>query len=571
MNRHVASTPDYRWRRALVLTALGIAVGLLVWRAVDLQIFNKEFLQEEGDARALRVVPIPAHRGAITDRNGEALAISTPVDSVWAQPEALLADNRALIRVARKLDLDPNAVKRQLEERKEREFVYLKRHATPDLAREVLALDAPGVFLQREYKRYYPMGEVTAHLVGFTNVDDRGQEGLELAFDDHLRGTPGAKRVIKDRLGRVVEDVESISVPRPGQDLALSIDRRIQYLAYRELKAAVLANRAHAGSLVLLDVDTGEVLAMVNQPAYNPNNRTDLKPSHLRNRAATDLFEPGSTAKTFTMAAALESGRYRPDSLIDTAPGWNKVSGKTIRDHQNLGVIDLATVLSKSSNVGASKVALTLPAERLWSVFTEVGFGAPAGLGFPGESTGSLAHYSTWRPIEQATLSYGYGLSTTAVQLAHAYTAIAADGVLRPLSLIRVDKPAGGEQVIPQRVARQLRDMLEAVVGPDGTAPRAQVAGYRVAGKTGTAHKLVNGGYSEDQYVALFVGMAPLNHPRLVCLVVIDDPRGEHYYGGQVAGPVFARVISGALRLLDVPPDDLPALQARVARNEVAQ
>lgn len=571
MSRAQSTAPSYRWRRALVLSALGLAVGLLVWRAVDLQIFSKEFLQGQGDARHLRVVPISAHRGAITDRNGEALAISTPVDSVWAQPDVLLTDTRALIQVARKLDLDPNAVKRQLEERRDREFVYLKRHTTPDLAQEVQALGAPGVFLQREYKRYYPMGEVAAHLVGFTDVDDRGQEGLELAYDDHLRGTPGSKRVIKDRLGRIVEDVESISVPRPGHDLALSIDRRIQYLAYRELKAAVATNRARSGSLVMLDVTTGEVLAMVNQPAYNPNNRGDLKPSHTRNRAVTDVFEPGSTVKPFTIAAALESGRYRPDTPIDTTPGWHRVSGKTIRDLHNLGAIDVATVLRKSSNVGASKIALTLPAERLWSMLTKVGFGTQVGVGFPGESTGSLAHHSTWRPIEQATLSYGYGLATTALQLAHAYSVIAADGVLRPLSLVRRDATIEGERVVAPRIARQLRGMLESVVGPDGTAPRAQVAGYRVAGKTGTAHKLVNGAYSEDQYVALFVGMAPLSDPRLVCVVVIDDPRGEKYYGGQVAGPVFARVMTGALRLLDVPPDDLPALQTRMAHSEVDQ
>lgn len=569
MNRDQVPNPSFRWRRALVLSVLGAAVGLLVWRAVDLQIFNKAFLQEQGDARHLRTVPISAHRGVITDRNGEALAISTPVDSVWAQPDALLADNRALIRVARKLDLDPNAVKRLLEERRDREFVYLKRHATPDLARQVQALEAPGVFLQREYKRYYPMGEVTAHLIGFTNVDDRGQEGLELAYDDHLRGTPGAKRVIKDRLGRIVEDVESISVPRPGRDLSLSIDRRIQYLAYRELKAAVAANRARSGSLVMLDVTTGEVLAMVNQPAYNPNNRGDLKPSHMRNRAVTDVFEPGSTAKAFTVAAALGSGRYHPDTAIDTTPGWHKVSGKMIRDSRNLGAIDLATVLSKSSNVGASKIALTLPPESLWSVFTQVGFGTQSGIGFPGESTGSLAHYSTWRPIEQATLSYGYGLATTALQLAHAYSAIAADGVLRPLGLVRVGVAPAGERVVAKRVARQLREMLQAVVGPEGTAPGAQVAGYRVAGKSGTVHKLVNGAYSEDQYVAIFVGIAPLSDPRLVSVVVIDDPRGEKYYGGQVAGPVFSRVMAGALRLLDVAPDDLPALQTQMARSEV--
>lgn len=571
MNQHSTPQPSYRWRRTLVMVVMCLAVGLLGWRAVDLQIFNKAFLQQQGDARYLRVVPISAHRGAIVDRNGEALAISTPVDSIWVDPQPLLEDTKGLIRVAKKVALDPNRMKRQLEQRREREFVYLKRHATPDLARDVMALEASGVFVQREYKRYYPMGEVVAHLIGFTNVDDLGQEGLELSYDKHLRGTPGAKRVIKDRLGRIVEDVESIRVPQPGRDIALSIDRRIQYLAYRELKAAVQANRARSGSLVMLDVATGEVVAMVNQPAHNPNSRDDMQPSHMRNRAMTDVFEPGSTIKPFTVATALESGRYRTDTPIDTSPGWYRVGSKTIRDLRNLGRIDVATVLHKSSTVGASKIALSLPAERLWSMLTRVGFGAQVNVGFPGESAGSLAHHSTWRPIEQATLSYGYGLSTTVLQLAQAYTAIAGDGVQRPVSLLKVEAAPRGERVMSQRVAHQLRGILEAVVGPQGTAPGARVPGYRVAGKTGTAHKLVNGAYSEDQYVALFAGMAPVSAPRLVCVVMIDDPRGEKYYGGQVAGPVFSRVMAGALRLLDVPPDDLDALQTRVASSEVSQ
>ncbi len=569
MTRNTTTQPSYRWRRILVVMAMSAAVGFLGWRAVDLQILNKEFLQQQGDARYLRVVPISAHRGAIVDRNGEALAISTPVDSIWADPQPLLEDNRGLIRVARKLGVKPNRLKRQLEQRREREFVYLKRHATPDLAGEVMGLEANGVFRQREYKRYYPMGEVVAHLIGFTNVDDRGQEGLELAYDKHLRGTPGAKRVIKDRLGRIVEDVESIRVPRPGQEIALSIDRRIQYLAYRELKAAVKSNRARTGSLVMLDVTTGEVVAMVNQPAHNPNSRDNMRPSHMRNRAMTDVFEPGSTVKPFTIAAALESGRYRASTPIDTQPGWHKVGSKVIRDLRNLGRIDVARVLQKSSNVGASKIALSLPAERLWSMLTRVGFGAQVNAGFPGESGGALAHHTTWRPIEQATLSYGYGLSTTALQLAQAYSVIAAGGIQRPVSLLKLDETSAGERVMPYRVAREIGGMLEEVVSTKGTAPNARVPGYRVAGKTGTAHKLVNGAYSEDQYVALFVGMAPLSDPRLVCVVVIDDPRGEQYYGGQVAGPVFSRVMSGALRLLDVPPDDLKALRTHIARSEV--
>lgn len=569
MNSSRQPQSSYRWRRVLVMGVMSLAVGVLGWRALDLQIFNKEFLQQQGNARYLRVVPISAHRGAIVDRNGEALAISTPVDSIWADPGPLLGDTRGLIRVAKKLRMDPNRLKRQLERRSDREFVYLKRHATPDLAGEVMALGADGVFKQREYKRYYPMGEVVAHLVGFTDVDDRGQEGLELAYDRHLRGTPGAKRVIKDRLGRIVEDVESIRVPRPGRDITLSIDRRIQYLAYRELKAAVRGNKARTGSLVMLDVATGEVVAMVNQPAHNPNSRDDMQPSDMRNRAVTDVFEPGSTVKPFTVAAALESGRYRVSTPIDTTPGRHRVSGKLIRDSRNLGRIDVARVLQKSSNVGASKIALSLPAERLWSIFTRVGFGTHVNVGFPGESAGSLAHYSTWRPIEQATLSYGYGLSTSALQLAQAYTVIASGGVQRPASLLKVHEVPRGERVLPRRVASEISGVLEGVVGPKGTAPDARVPGYRVAGKTGTTHKLVNGVYSEDQYVALFVGFAPLSSPRLVCVVVIDDPRGEKYYGGQVAGPVFARVMSGALRLLDIPPDDLEALHTKVASGGV--
>lgn len=565
----VAAASRGCWRRGVVLAVLLAAVVLLAWRAVDLQILSRAFLQEQGDARSLRVVPIPAHRGAITDRNGEALAISTPVDSIWADPAQLLADREGLARVARKLGLDAVTLGSELEARRDKAFFYLRRQVPPDLAAEVAALDVAGVFRQREYRRYYPMGEVTAHVMGFTNIDDRGQEGLELAYDEWLRGTPGAKRVIKDRLGRVVGDVESIRVPRPGRDLALSIDRRIQYLAYRELKAAVKANGARSGSLVLLDVTTGEVLAMVNQPSYNPNNRGDLKPAGLRNRAVTDQFEPGSTLKPFTVATALETGRYRPETPVDTSPGWVKVTGKVIRDTRNLGPIDVATVLRKSSNVGASMIGMSLPAERFWSLLTRVGFGAPANIGFPGEASGALAHYSTWRPVEQATLSYGYGLSTSTLQLAHAYSVLAADGLLRPLSLVKVAKRPRGEQVVPPAVARQVRSMLEAVVGDGGTAPRARVSGYRVAGKTGTAHKLVDGAYSEDQYRAIFVGIAPASAPRLVAAVVLDDPRGEQYYGGQVAGPVFARVMAGALRLLDIPPDDLQALGTRIARSGV--
>ncbi len=555
-----------RGRRALLLLALAGVVALLLGRAVDLQILDKDFLQGQGDARSLRVVPIPAHRGMLSDRNGEAVAVSTPVDSVWADPAKLLADGPGLVRVAKALGLPPAGLRERLSQRADKEFVYLRRHATPEQAEQVLDLLAEGVFVQREYKRYYPAGEVMAHVLGFTDVDDRGQEGLELAYDSWLKGEAGAMRVIQDRLGRVVEEVERLRAPAPGRDLRLTVDRRLQYLAYRELKATVREHKARSGSLVLADARSGAILAMVNQPSYNPNNRADLEPSHLRNRAATDVFEPGSTIKPFTIAAALEDGRFLPGTEVDTAPGWHRVGGKLIRDLRDNGRVDLGGVLRLSSNVGASKIALMLPAERLWSMYTRVGFGSMVNSGFPGESSGSLAHHTTWRPIEQATLAYGYGLSTSALQLAQAYSVLAADGLLRPLRLVEAGEAPPARRVLAAPIARQVRGMLEEVVGGTGTAPAAALTGYRVAGKTGTVHRLVDGAYSEDQYTAIFAGMAPASAPRLVAAVVVDDPRGERYYGGQVAAPVFARVMAGALRLLDVPPDDLSGFGARLAK-----
>lgn len=553
------SAYNYRGRRLVLLSVMTVAIGGLLWRAVDLQLLHKEFLQGQGDARHLRVVSIPAHRGMITDRNGEPLAISTPVDSIWAHPRDLLAARDEWKQLAKLLDVDRAWLKQRVEQNATREFVYLKRHVPPALAEQVLALGIPGVATQREYRRYYPAGEVTGHLLGFTNVDDIGQEGVELSFDEQLRGAPGSMRVVRDRLGRIVETVERLSEPVPGRDLALSIDRRIQYLAYRELKAAVRMNHAKSGSAVVLDVNTGEVLAMVNQPSFNPNNREALRSERYRNRAVTDLYEPGSTVKPFTVAVALASGDYVPSTLIDTAPGTLRVGPNTVRDIHNYGLIDVSTVIAKSSNVGTGKLALSLPPERLWRQFTAVGLGTPTGIQFPGEASGSVPDYHRWYPIDRVTFSFGYGLSTSTLQLARAYAALADGGMLKPVSLLPVTRPPQGERVLDAAIAQQLVTMLEAAVGDKGTGGAARVAGYRVAGKTGTVRKSAAGGYAEDSYLSVFAGVVPASKPRLAMVVMINDPRGDEYYGGLVAAPVFGRVMSGALRLLDIAPDDLSA------------
>ena len=560
----------YRGRRIFLLSVMLLAVGLLLWRAVDLQLLHNAFLQEQGDARSLRVVSIPAHRGVIADRNNEPLAVSTPVDSIWADPQELLGVSAQWPRLAKLLDLNVHWIRERLRENANREFVYIKRHVPPALADQVMALNIPGVFSQREYRRYYPSGEVAGHVLGFTNVDDVGQEGAELSYEQLLRGTPGSMRVIKDRLGHIVETVERINEPVPGRDLKLSIDRRIQYLTYRELKAAVQENHASSGSAVVLDVKTGEVLAMVDQPTYNPNNRDSLQSSHYRNRAVTDVFEPGSTVKPFTVAMALESGQYRPDTLIDTSPGTLRVGPNTIHDTHDYGLIDVSTVIAKSSNVGASKIALSIPAERLWTIFHRVGLGSLSGANFPGEASGSLPDYHHWYPIDRATFSFGYGLSVSTLQLAHAYAALAAGGVLKPVSFVPVEHEPEGERVMNAKTARQVIAMLEGVVSDEGTGALARVPGYHVAGKTGTVRKSASGGYAEDNYLSLFAGMIPATRPRLAMVVMINDPRREQYYGGMVAAPVFSRVMSGAVRLLDIAPDDLPSLHGeKMAKAEV--
>lgn len=564
--------PSYRGRRLLVLSVLSLAGLTLVARAVDLQVMRKDFLQDQGDARYLRVVSEPAHRGMITDRNGEPLAISTPVDSVWANPQELIQARDSWPQLTKVLGLKRGALERLLAAKADKEFIYLKRRVSPAFAQKVMALKIPGVALEPEYKRFYPAGEVAAHVVGFTNVDDKGQEGMELVYDAQLKSIAGAKRVIKDRYGRVVENVERVAEPQPGKDITLSIDRRLQYLAYRELKAAVKNNRADAGSAVMLDARTGEVLAMVNQPAYNPNNRQQLKSSDLRNRAVTDVFEPGSTIKPFTVAAALETGRFKPQTMVDVRPGYLKVGRKTIHDFRDYGVIDLGTILKKSSNVGASKLALAISPEHLWQTFASVGLGTDSGSGFPGEPAGLLTDFGAWHDIQRATVSYGYGLSVTTLQLARAYAALARDGRPLPVSFLRRDEQQAEklaslyEPAVSKSTLREVRKMLERVVEKGGTGTRAAVPGYRIAGKTGTAKKSGAGGYIEDSYLALFAGMAPASNPRLVMVVMIDEPRGEKYGGGAVAAPVFSKVMAGALRMLDIPPDNLgPAPGQRLA------
>lgn len=564
MRQHLHK-PASRFRLSIVYVAVSCATLMLVWRVVDLHVFHKDFLQNQGDARYLRVVPIPAHRGMIVDRHGEPLAISTPVDSVWVQPAAFSSAQSEWPKLAKLLKLDLAHIQRTVTQREDKEFVYLKRHISPDLAKRVLALELPGVNLQREYHRYYPAGEVVAHVLGFSNVDDRGQEGLELAYDDWLKGVPGSQRVLKDRLGRVVRHVEQIRKPVPGRDLTLSLDRRLQYLAYRELKKAVMQHKARSGSAVILDVQSGEVLAMVNQPSYNPNNRDQFKVSQMRNRAVTDLLEPGSTVKPFTIVAALESGRFRATSLVDTTPGRIRLGKAVVRDSRNYGQISLAKVIQKSSNVGASKIALALPDEALWKVHARLGFGNVTDSGFPGEAGGLLSHARHWRDIEKATLAYGYGMSVTPLQLTRAYSVLATNGVLKPVSFLRTDSVIEGERIFAASTVSQVSRMLEAVVLEGGTGTRAQIAGYKVAGKTGTVKKAVAGGYSEDRYIAVFAGIAPASQPRLAMVVTINEPRGDTYYGGEVAAPVFSRVMAGALRMMGVPPDDVSLRPLKIA------
>jgi cell division protein FtsI (penicillin-binding protein 3) len=547
-----------RFVRRLATIAVLFCLGgaAILARAVQLQLLDQEFLARQGDARHLRVASIAAHRGMITDRNGEPLAVSTPVDSLWANPDELLSETERMPELAKALGWSRDRLLELVTRNSDREFVYLVRHMPPHRAAQVLALDIPGVYSRREYRRYYPAGEVMGHVVGFTNVDDQGLEGLELAYDPWLAGKPGAKRVLRDRLGRTIEDVESIQAPSPGRDLRTSLDLRLQYMAYRALKKAVTQHSAKGGAVVVLDVDTGEVLAMANQPGFNPNDRRRYDVSRFRNQAATDIFEPGSTIKPFVVAAALESRKYRADSVLDTSPGYIVVGAKTIEDKHNLGRISLTTVLTKSSNVGASRIALSLEPAQLWSVLDAFGIGQLTASGFPGESAGLLTHFERWREIGQATLAYGYGLSVTPLQLAKAFAILGSDGLSRPVTLVATDGvPEAETRVISAQTAHDVIGMLETVVAPGGTATRAAVPGYRIAGKTGTARKATAGGYSEKLYTAVFGGLAPASRPRLAAVVVIHEPSDGAYYGGEVAAPVFAEVVAGSLRILGIPPD----------------
>jgi cell division protein FtsI (penicillin-binding protein 3) len=557
---------DSPLRHYAVLALLLLGMAALGAQAVRLHVVQKDFLQRQGDARALRSVDIPAHRGMILDRFGEPLAISTPVASVSADPQEFLRAKSRWPRLAELLGLEYRDLLSMVEARRDSRFVYLKRQVPPERAERARGLEIPGVSVRREYKRYYPAGEVTGHLLGFTNVDDQGLEGIEAAFDAELAGVPGQQQVLKDRRGRIVQALAMERPPRAGRDLALSLDRRIQYLAYRALQDAVRRHRAEGGSLVLLDVRSGEVLALVNQPVFNPNNPRRVA-DHYRNRAIVDSFEPGSTMKPFTVVAALESGRFQPDTPVDTRPGRLKIGARTIRDTHNYGLIDVARVIQKSSNVGAGRIALALPAERLWDTLRAVGVGQHTGSDYPAEAAGVLADYRGWRRIEHVTLSYGYGLSMSTLQLARAYAVLAADGVRRPVSLRRLEpgQVPAGEQVLDADAVYMVRTMLESVVQPGGTGTRARVRGYRVAGKTGTVHKLIDKHYAKHRYLSVFAGFAPATRPRLAMAVMIDEPKGKDYYGGLVAAPVFRQVMAGALRLLDVAPDDPQKLGRFVA------
>jgi cell division protein FtsI (penicillin-binding protein 3) len=564
MNYALNASPDITaklpgWRATLLFTLLLTGLAGLLGRGIYLQGIHHDFLQKKGNARYSRVLEVTAHRGMITDRNGEPLAVSTPVESVWASPADVEVDRRQVKKLAQILGMDVEEVKNRLSDTS-RDFVYLKRLLPPEQIEKVMSLHLPGVSLQREYRRYYPSGEEAAQTLGFTGQDDIGQEGMELALQEKLAGKPGSQRVIKDNHGYIVEDAGSLHPSKPGRDMALSLDSNLQHVAYRELEAAVKQHRAKAGAVVVLDARSGEVLALANYPGYNPNNRNNTSSKSMRNRAVTDLFEPGSTLKPFTIATAIEAGKVRPDTLINTEHGVWQVNNRKIHDAHPESVLTVAQVIQKSSNVGAAKIALMLKPEVMWQGLANSGFGAQTGSNFPGEAAGKLRDPKTWRPIEQATMAYGHGISLNLLQLARAYTIFANDGELKPISLLKLDALSEADEtmtskkVFSARTSRAVRDMLEMVVGPGGTAPLAQVAGYRVAGKTGTAHKLQDGHYV-NRYVASFVGFAPVSNPRLVVAVMIDEPSGTQYYGGEVAAPVFSKVTSAALHALNVPND----------------
>ena len=552
----------FYWRVHLILFAMFTCVLVIAWKVGMLHIAERDFLQDQGDARTIRTVPLVANRGLITDRNGEPLAVSTPVQSIWVDPRKIARDSETIRILARQLELNESVLEQNINSKSNLEFLYLKRRLSPVEAKRVLNLNLEGVYSQQEYQRFYPQGEVTAHLIGFSNVDDIGQEGLELTYDEWLRGVPGKRQVMKDRRGNIIEELNTIQTAQPGKSLELSIDFRIQNIAYRELKEEFITRRAKGASIVVLDVVTGEVLAMANQPSYNPHNKSGMTDfSVLRNRAITDVFEPGSTIKAFTIAAALETGLYSPGTIIETSPGWMMVSGNEVKDLFDYGTLTTAGVITKSSNVGSSKIALDIGAEPIRDVMARVGFGEVLGTGFPGERSGVLPNPRKWGRHVTATFSFGYGLSATALQLANAYSVLADNGIRKPASLLKLSdqaiKDVRREKVIEAEITSEVRKMLRTVVDASsgGSALEANVPFYSVAGKTGTAHVVGEAGYEENLHNSLFVGMLPASDPRIVIVVVINEPKGDEHYGGQVAAPVFSRVAAGAMRILNISPD----------------
>ena len=558
------------WRSRLVALLILGSFAILIGRSFYLQVLNNEFLQEKGDSRYRRELEISASRGRIVDRHGDVLAISTPMQSVWAIPADARLAPQQLSQLAATLEVDAKELSRKLAS--DKSFVFLRRQLPPDVGQQVAALRLPGIGQDKEYRRYYPSGEMTAHMVGFTGVDDKGLEGVELAFQAQLLGHAGSRTVIKDRRGQIVEDVGSVKSPQDGKDIHLALDAKIQYLAYSQLKQAITDNKAKAGGAIVLDAKTGEILALANWPTYNPNNRQRLSGAQLRNRAVTDTFEPGSTLKPFAVAQALEAGKVRFDTVINTAPGRLTIGSATISDAHPHGALTVAQVIQKSSNVGTAKIAALLTPLQMWDMFEAVGFGQISRLGFPGEVSGRVRPWKTWRPIEQATMAYGHGISVSLLQLARAYSVFAREGDMVPLTLTRLEAsealPLAPTPVFSQQTVREMRIMLEMAVLPGGTAPKAQIPGYRVAGKTGTAYKLENGQYAK-KYVASFVGFAPASDPRLIVAVMIDEPGAGRHYGGDVAGPVFASLMSGALRTLGIAPD-APHPESTVAGMQVA-
>lgn len=551
-----SKTPVWRSKFIVAMIALGF-VGLGA-RAAYVQVFGNDFFQRQGEVRFARTLELPANRGKILDRNGLILASSVPAASIWAIPEDVEQDKpevRAKLKeLARLMDMPLSALNAKLAD-EDKTFVWIKRQLDWDVGQKIVALGVKGVYLRKEYKRQYPEGEAAAHVVGFTNVEDKGQEGMELAFNDLLAGKPGSRRVIKDRLGRVVEGVGEVIPPVDGRDMQLSIDSKVQFFAYQKLRDQVQAHKAKAGSVVVLDAVTGEVLALANYPSYVPDKRQNLTGEQLRNRAITDTFEPGSTMKPFTIGLALETGRVRPNTVVDTSPGRLTITGSTISDTHNYGALTVEGVIQKSSNVGTTKLAMQMPAREMWETFSAVGFGQKPQIGFPGAVSGRLRPYKTWRPIEQATMSYGYGLSASLFQMARSYTVFAHNGQIIPATMLKSAEPAVGVPVFSQRTADEVRKMLQMAAGPGGTGQKAQTVGYSVGGKSGTARKQVGKSYSTGKYRAWFTGMAPIDKPRIIVAVMIDEPSNGVYYGGAVAAPVFSEVVQQTLRMMGAQPD----------------